>query len=160
MERVERGYSTFPWRKRPGVPPCWLAGSKWRVPDALGGTCGKSIRYRCGSAGRRPPSRASTVPIPPKQIEQAIAQVDSIVDDVMKRTGIPRDCRRNRPRGKPVLVKGYGVREVGKPEMVDPDTVFQLASVPKSVGATVIAHEVSDGKFAWDTPSRLAPRRR
>src|SRR4051794_17785978 len=98
-----------------------------------------------------PPSRTSAVPIPPEQIEQAIARVDSIVGDVMKRTGIPGIAVAVVQGGKPVLLKGYGVREVGKSERVDPDTVFQLASVSKSIGATVVAHEVSDGKVAWDT---------
>ena len=50
------------------------------------------------------------------------------------------------------LAKGYGVREAGKPEPVDADTVFQLASVSKSVGATVVASQVGAGKLAWDTP--------
>ena len=35
---------------------------------------------------------------------------------------------------------------------VDADTVFQLASVSKSVGATVVAHEVGIGTVDWDTP--------
>ena len=54
--------------------------------------------------------------------------------------------------GKVLLAKGYGVREVGKPEPVDPATVFQLASVSKSVAATVVATEVAAGRVAWDTP--------
>jgi CubicO group peptidase (beta-lactamase class C family) len=98
-----------------------------------------------------PPPRVSAVPIPPAQIEQAIGQVDAIVEDVMQRTGIPGVAVAVVHGGKPVLVKGYGVREAGKPETVGPDTVFQLASVSKSVGATVLAREVGDGKVAWDT---------
>jgi CubicO group peptidase (beta-lactamase class C family) len=99
-----------------------------------------------------PPTRASAVPIPPGQIEQATGALDGIVADVMQRTGIPGLAVAVVHDGKPVFLKGYGVREAGKPETVDPDTVFQLASVSKSVGATVVAHEVSDGKLAWDTP--------
>jgi len=99
-----------------------------------------------------PPTRASAVPIPPGQIEAAVGALDGIVADVMQRTGIPGIAVAVVHDGKPVLLKGYGLREAGKPETVDPDTVFQLASVSKSVGATVVAHEVSDGKLAWDTP--------
>jgi len=54
--------------------------------------------------------------------------------------------------GQIVFAKGYGVREVGKPETVDADTVFQLASVSKPIGATVIAQEVGKGTVSWDTP--------
>lgn len=98
-----------------------------------------------------PPSRISAVPIPAEQIDKAVAQVDGIVADVMGRTGIPGVAVAVVRDGKAVLVKGYGVREAGKPDPVGPDTVFQLASVSKSVGATVVAREVGLGKVAWDT---------
>jgi CubicO group peptidase (beta-lactamase class C family) len=42
------------------------------------------------------------------------------------------------------------VREVGKPDLVDADTVFQLASVSKPLGSTVIAGLVSDKVVTWD----------
>ena len=54
--------------------------------------------------------------------------------------------------GKVVFAKGYGVREVGKPDLVDENTVFQLASVSKSIGSTVVAHAVSDGIVKWSDP--------
>ena len=55
--------------------------------------------------------------------------------------------------GKVAYVKGFGVKDVqGRDAKVDADTVFQLASLSKSVGATVVAHEVTDNVVAWDTP--------
>jgi len=56
-------------------------------------------------------------------------------------------------KGKQVYGKGFGVRKVGEPATVDADTVFQLASVSKSVGATVVAHEVGAKTVAWDAPA-------
>ncbi|MFO1143978.1 MAG: serine hydrolase [Amaricoccus sp.] len=110
------------------------------------------------SAQDEPPSLISAVPIPPEQVDKAVAQVDGIVADVMARTGVPGVAVAVVQGGKPVLVKGYGVREAGKPEPVGPDTVFQLASVSKPVGATVVAREVGLGKVAWDTQmARLLP---
>ena len=41
---------------------------------------------------------------------------------------------------------------VGTGEPVDADTVFQLASVSKPLGATVIARAVHQGTVAWDDP--------
>ena len=35
---------------------------------------------------------------------------------------------------------------------VDADTVFQLASLSKPLGATVIAHQVGPNAISWDTP--------
>lgn len=54
--------------------------------------------------------------------------------------------------GKVVLVKGYGVREFGKPELVDEDTIFQLASVTKTLTGAVAGTVVDEGKLDWDTP--------
>ena len=51
-----------------------------------------------------------------------------------------------------VYAKGFGTRLVGSGTAVDADTVFQLASLSKSVGATVIAHQIGRGAVAWDTP--------
>ncbi len=54
------------------------------------------------------------------------------------------------------LLGGFGVREVGKPDKVDADTVFQLASLSKPISATVVAALISDsgGTMSWD--SRVA----
>ena len=49
-----------------------------------------------------------------------------------------------------VYLKGFGVREAGKEEPVDADTVFQLASVSKPMASTVLAILVGEGVIAWD----------
>ncbi len=51
-----------------------------------------------------------------------------------------------------VYLKGFGVREIGKPEKVDPDTRFQIASVSKYVTAGAVGSLVDEGKLDWDTP--------
>jgi CubicO group peptidase (beta-lactamase class C family) len=58
-------------------------------------------------------------------------------------------------RNDSVLVaKGYGVRELGKPERVDGNTVFNIASLTKSFTAAAAAMLVDEGKLAWDAPAR------
>jgi CubicO group peptidase (beta-lactamase class C family) len=57
-------------------------------------------------------------------------------------------------KDKLIFAKGFGPRETGKPAAIDADTAFQLASVSKPVGATVVAALVGDGKITWD--SRLS----
>ena len=58
-------------------------------------------------------------------------------------------------RNDSVLVaKGYGVRELGKPERVDENTVFSTASLTKSFTATAAAMLVDEGKLGWDAPAR------
>ncbi|HEY9845736.1 MAG TPA: serine hydrolase, partial [Candidatus Caenarcaniphilales bacterium] len=51
-----------------------------------------------------------------------------------------------------VYLKGFGVREAGKSNPVNPDTVFQLASVSKPIASTVVAGVVGDGLVKWDDP--------
>jgi len=41
--------------------------------------------------------------------------------------------------GKVVFMKGYGVREVGKPETVDENTLFMIGSNTKAFTATALA---------------------
>jgi CubicO group peptidase (beta-lactamase class C family) len=46
--------------------------------------------------------------------------------------------------------KGYGVRESGQAARVDPDTLFQAASISKPVAAMAALKLVQDGKLALD----------
>jgi CubicO group peptidase (beta-lactamase class C family) len=58
-------------------------------------------------------------------------------------------------RNDSVLVaKGYGVRELGKPELVDANTVFNIASLTKSFTTAAAAMLVDEGKISWDAPAR------
>lgn len=49
-----------------------------------------------------------------------------------------------------IYLKGYGVRKAGENAPVDPDTVFQIASVSKPFTSTVLAALVGDGTIGWD----------
>ncbi|MBA4064441.1 MAG: hypothetical protein C0501_12155 [Isosphaera sp.] len=49
-----------------------------------------------------------------------------------------------------VYLKGFGVREKGKPETVTPDTVFAIASCTKAFASTLVAMLAADGKLKWD----------
>lgn len=51
-----------------------------------------------------------------------------------------------------IYLKGFGVRELGKPDTVDPDTRFQIASVTKYFTGGAIGTLVDEGKLNWDTP--------
>ena len=103
------------------------------------------------------PDQYSAEEIPESQITDAIDQVDGIAADVMSKSGVPGMAVAVVHDGEVVFAKGYGVREVGKPETVDENTVFQLASVSKSIGSTVIARAVTDGTVSWSDPVKYLP---
>jgi CubicO group peptidase (beta-lactamase class C family) len=49
-------------------------------------------------------------------------------------------------------VKGYGIREMGKPELIDAHTRFAIASNSKAYTAAAMAILVDEGKVGWDEP--------
>lgn len=57
-----------------------------------------------------------------------------------------------------VYMRGFGVRELGRPEPVDAHTSFAIASTTKAFTATAVAMLVDEGKVRWDDPvSRHVP---
>lgn len=85
------------------------------------------------------------------ELQKAITDVDKLAQQLIDNNVIPGVAIAIVHNDKVVFAKGYGVRDVTKPDKVDPDTVFQLASVSKSVGSTVVAELVGEGKITWDS---------
>lgn len=86
------------------------------------------------------------------RVTAAIAALPAYIETVMAASGVPGLSVAVVHQGETVFASGYGVRSLDTNEPVDPDTVFQLASVSKSVGSTVIAREVGTGTVTWETP--------
>lgn len=107
-----------------------------------------------GFAQELSPAQTPGVEASPEQIAKAVAELDAIVADVMTRSKIPGLAVAAVHRGETVYSKGFGVRRLGGPEAITPDTVFQLASLSKPVGATVVASQVSKGVVGWDSRMR------
>jgi CubicO group peptidase (beta-lactamase class C family) len=99
-----------------------------------------------------PPPLMPAMPLPDNAVANAVAKLDGIVNDLMKKSGIPGMAVGVVHGGKTVYAKGFGVKDVRSGESIDPDTVFQLASLSKPVSATVVAHQVGENAIGWDTP--------
>jgi CubicO group peptidase (beta-lactamase class C family) len=97
----------------------------------------------CGGGGgtQREPG-----PPPDSQIDKAIAELDGIASGLMQRTGLPGMAVAVVRGDRKAYAKGFGTREIGTNGAVDAETVFQLASVSKSIGATVVAKQVGLGR--------------
>lgn len=78
--------------------------------------------------------------------------VDRIVGDFMRAFDWPGAAVTLIRPGQPVLARGYGVRRLGRPERVDADTQFAIASNSKAFLAAGIAMLVERGKLGWDEP--------
>jgi CubicO group peptidase (beta-lactamase class C family) len=81
-----------------------------------------------------------------------IANLDAFIAKALKEYQVPGAAVAVVKDGKAVLLKGYGVRDVTKPGAVDENTIFQLASVTKTLTGAAAATVVDEGKLDWDTP--------
>ena len=52
----------------------------------------------------------------------------------------------------PAIVQGFGVRRLGRPERIDGDTRFDIASLAKSFTAAAAGTLVDEGRLRWDDP--------
>lgn len=88
--------------------------------------------------------------IPSARLQAAIERLDKLASETLQSTGVPGIAIAIVHGDEVVFKKGYGVREVGKPQPIDADTVFQVASVSKPITSTVLARLVGEGKIGWD----------
>ena len=93
-----------------------------------------------------------TVPASAQRAAAAPPGFDAYVARVMREFSVPGVAVAIVKDGQVVLAKGYGVREIGKPEPVDARTMFGIASNTKIVTATALAMLVEEGKVDWEAP--------
>ncbi|MBN1634232.1 MAG: serine hydrolase [Ignavibacteria bacterium] len=73
--------------------------------------------------------------------------IDEYVQQAMVRWQVPGMSLAIIKDGKIVHIKGYGVRELGKPEPVDENTIFAIASNTKAFTGTALAILEAEGKL-------------
>jgi CubicO group peptidase (beta-lactamase class C family) len=89
---------------------------------------------------------------------QRVAALREFVMRAMKETGVPGVSFGLVQGGRVVWEGGVGVRELGKPEPVEADTRFMVASNTKALVTLMLARLVDQGKLRWDDPvSKLWP---
>ena len=85
-------------------------------------------------------------------VERGLAALPRIIDRYLKQSTVPGLAIAVVYDGKVAYLEGFGLRQVGKTDKVDPDTVFQLASVSKPISSTVVAAAFTKklSKLGWD----------
>lgn len=78
------------------------------------------------------------------------ADIDRFVERAMETFSVPGVAVGIVKDGHLVLAKGYGVRTIGRPDEVDPQTLFAIGSNTKSFTAAALAILVDEGKIRWD----------
>ena len=79
-----------------------------------------------------------------------LTQLKSIIEQARADWNVPGLCVAIVKDGQVVLAEGFGVRELGKSDAVDGDTVFAIASNTKAFTAAAIAMLEEEGKLHWD----------
>lgn len=84
--------------------------------------------------------------------EGKIEELKAFVERSRRRLDVPGISIGIVQGGKLVYSGGFGVRENGKPEPVDADTLYPIASNTKSLTTLMLAKLVDEGRLRWDTP--------
>jgi len=86
-----------------------------------------------------------------EQVTRAIQELEKLAQKQIQEKALPGLAIAVVFQDKAAYAKGFGVRDVNTNVPVDADTVFQLASLSKSIGSTVVAELVGEGKITWDS---------
>jgi CubicO group peptidase (beta-lactamase class C family) len=86
-----------------------------------------------------------------EQVTHAIQELEKLAQTQIQEKALPGLAIAVVFQDKTIYAKGFGVRDVNTKAPVNADTVFQLASLSKSIGSTLVAELVGDGKITWDS---------
>ena len=80
------------------------------------------------------------------------ASIDALVTRFMREFAIPGVGIAVVRPGRPDFLKGYGVRTLGQPALIDAHTQFAIASNTKAFLAACLALLVDAGRLGWEDP--------
>src|SRR5436309_11149495 len=89
--------------------------------------------------------------VTPQEVDKAVREIENLAQKQIQEQGLPGVAIAVVFQDKVAYAKGFGVRDVNTKTPVDADTVFQLASLSKPIGSTVIAALVGEGRITWDS---------
>src|SRR5436309_9103216 len=86
-----------------------------------------------------------------EQVTHAIQEIEKLAQKQIQENALPGLAIAVVFQDRAVYAKGFGVRNASAKSPVDADTVFQLASLSKPIGSTLVAELVGEGKITWDS---------
>ena len=137
----------------PSVSP---SGAPLASPSSSRGSRGRRGPGDPGSFGpprgrrSRPPRGAS--PRPPSG--GALPAFDQLASGMVARSGVPGAAVAVVAGDTTMYTRCFGLRELGRPDQVDDDTLFQLGGVSQAYTTTLLAALAGEGELRWDEPVR------
>lgn len=87
-----------------------------------------------------------------------VEELKSFIQASMKELNVPGVAIALYDNGSVAYEGAFGVRELGKPEPVDANTLFMIASNTKGLSTLLLAKLADEGKLSWDEPvTKLYP---
>ena len=158
-EQRSYGYETSPNERRVVSATALRRGATWTVVvvDAAQATLEqRGAQASLVRQSLRPKGYAEETfagrkahPLDPARVKQ----LTDFIERGMKELAIPGVGLAIVDNDKVVFEGGLGVRELGKPEKVDVDTTFLIASNTKPLTTLLMARLVDEGRLNWDTPA-------
>jgi CubicO group peptidase (beta-lactamase class C family) len=81
-----------------------------------------------------------------------IAELTDFIERGLEVSGVPGTSVGIVQDGEIVFSGGFGVRELGRSEKVDGDTLYMIASNSKGLTTLLLAKLVDEGKIGWKDP--------
>jgi CubicO group peptidase (beta-lactamase class C family) len=85
-----------------------------------------------------------------QSLDEKLKEIDAYAEKTRLDWNVPGVALAIVKDDKVVFAKGYGVREMGKPERVDENTLFAVASNSKAFTTAGLAILVDEKKLSWD----------
>lgn len=157
-ERHNADYETSPNERRVVAAMALRRGQSWTVMLADGaeqtfekrGAAAVLVRDSVRPAGYARESFAGRTA--PSMTPERIAALRAFVEQSIRALDIPGAAFAITDRKTTLHAGGVGVRELGRPEPVDGDTAFMVASNTKGMATLLLAKLVDEGKLRWDQP--------
>lgn len=157
-ERQAFEYETSPNERAVVVAIALRAGSTWTVlildgTDPTVEKRGAPISLVLESLRPKGYQRESFAGRKAQPLDAAhISQLKEFVERSMQELGIPGVSMVLMDGGNVVYAGGFGVRELGKPERVDENTLYMAASNTKGMTTLLLSELVDENKIKWDEP--------
>jgi CubicO group peptidase (beta-lactamase class C family) len=151
-------YQTSPNEKRAVVAGAWFANDSWTVwiynmSNAVGGKRGAAVSLALASLRPKGYERESFAGKTARKLDPTrLADLTGFIERGLEESRVPGTSLAIIQDGKVVYSGGFGVRELGKPEKADGDTLYMVASNSKGLSTLMLAKLVDEGKLSWDDP--------
>lgn len=99
------------------------------------------------STGNSPTSTSTQIPTPTVDYSSSMASYDRVIQQLMSKWNVPGGSIAVSKDGRLVLAKAYGIADRERNLPVQPESLFRIASVSKTITAVAVLKLVEEGKL-------------